>query len=314
MEIVNGNSREYVTILGIKITSTPRIEVLRQIRKRLMFFSKNNTRLQSNLDKIASKIPLLLVTPNPEQLMRSQTDIEFSRIINSADFALPDALGIIQAAKYVNLKSPHLAVLGLPVLVIQGLAVGLATFFNRRWLESSLKVIKGRMFFMDLIRMANEHKWRVFLLGGMNSVAKDAALVLQKKFKNIRWEYADGPMLNENGKPAVENSTAVINSKLEKEVVDAINIFKPHLLFVAFGAPKAEKWMYRLRTELNVGAMMSVGRTYDYIAGRMHTPPNAIARNFEWLWTGLRYPGRLKRILTAFPLFPIKIFLWKLKH
>ncbi|MCL2016993.1 MAG: WecB/TagA/CpsF family glycosyltransferase [Defluviitaleaceae bacterium] len=45
----------------------------------------------------------LVVTPNPEAVMLAQRNSEFLEILNAADLVLPDAIGIILAAKWLNL-------------------------------------------------------------------------------------------------------------------------------------------------------------------------------------------------------------------
>lgn len=42
----------------------------------------------------AKKHPFFIVTPNPEQIVQAQEDEEFRKILNSADLAIPDGLGL----------------------------------------------------------------------------------------------------------------------------------------------------------------------------------------------------------------------------
>lgn len=42
----------------------------------------------------AKKHPFFVVTPNPEQIVQAQGDGEFRRILNSADLAIPDGVGL----------------------------------------------------------------------------------------------------------------------------------------------------------------------------------------------------------------------------
>ena len=48
------------------------------------------------LDKlgIAQGKPFFIVTPNPEQIVQAQEDEEFKKILNSADLAIPDGVGL----------------------------------------------------------------------------------------------------------------------------------------------------------------------------------------------------------------------------
>ena len=43
-----------------------------------------------------------VVTPNPEMLVLAQKNNEFKNILNSADLAIPDGIGLIFAAKILR--------------------------------------------------------------------------------------------------------------------------------------------------------------------------------------------------------------------
>ena len=51
---------------------------------------------------LASNTGNLVVTPNPEIVMRAQDDKEFKEIINHAELVVPDGIGIIKAGKIQN--------------------------------------------------------------------------------------------------------------------------------------------------------------------------------------------------------------------
>ena len=289
-----GNARNIGIINEIEISSTQRDRVLRFVHSRL-----------ANLDKDK---PFLIVTPNPEIVSLASKDKKLTKIINSADFTLPDGIGLAQAAKFLQLGSPKNRILRTFVLLGQGIIIGLATFFNKNWLFSSLELIKGRDFFLELMRLANKKSWRVFFLGGKDKVAEEAAEFLQKTLKKVNIAYAAGPMLNEAATPVSEE-----DSMLEKSLVEKINLFQPQLLFVGFGAPKQEKWLDKWLPKLKVGGAMTVGGTFDYISGHAKLPPAWMENlGLEWVWRLITQPFRIKRILTAFPIFPIKVFFYKL--
>ena len=57
----------------------------------------------------------------------------------------------------------------------------------------------------------------------------------------------------------------------EPAVVQAIAAAKPDILFVAFGAPRQEKWIRRHQEELGASVAIGVGGSFDVFAGRVHT-------------------------------------------
>ncbi|MEJ2347903.1 MAG: hypothetical protein P8Y17_01725, partial [Patescibacteria group bacterium] len=76
-------------ILKVLVTSTSKPRVLRFVRERLRIFDP--------------KRKFLIVTPNPEMVMRAEKDENFANILNSADLALPDGIGLSAANKFFSL-------------------------------------------------------------------------------------------------------------------------------------------------------------------------------------------------------------------
>ncbi len=281
-------NRKQAKILGIKLDSTSKAQVLRFVR--------------------AQPKKFLIVTLNPEIVMRAQKDKRLAEILNSANLALPDGTGLAQAAKFLKMSNPKNRLTRPLVLLAQGASVGLATFFKKDWLFHSLNLIKGRELFLDLCKLANKKGWKVFLLGGENGVADEVKQVLKRSLKRIEIEALDGPMLNLAANPKSKK-----DKKIENQVISTINKFKPRLLFVAFGAPKQEKWLSRWLSRLDVGGAMTVGGTFNYFAGRASLPPAWIENlGLEWIWRLMTEPWRLGRVLRAFPIFPLKVFWSKL--
>lgn len=71
------------------------------------------------------------------------------------------------------------------------------------------------------------------------------------------------------------------------------------LLFVAYGAPKQEEWIYNNLKNLPVKAAMGVGGAFDYISGEVQRAPFAVrALGFEWLYRLIRQPWRWRRQLA----------------
>ena len=82
----------------------------------------------------------------------------------------------------------------------------------------------------------------------------------------------------------------------QPEIVDRINAAKPDVLFVALGNPKQELWMGRNRAKLDVGVMIGVGGTFNFIAGKVKRAPKWMQRcGLEWIYRILQEPGRLWR-------------------
>jgi len=279
--------RNYGHVLGIKIDSTTIPRVLRKIQ---VYISE------------AKKF--YIVTPNPEIVMEVQKDDLLAKILNEALISLPDGIGLAQAQIFFSLPNPKGTIKRFLTLFVQGLAVGFLTLVDTKTVTSGLNIITGRSMFLELIKLANRKKWRVYLLGGEHGEANGTKSELEKTFKGIRIKALSGPMLNNEGLPLSKS-----DKKKEELAIKEINNFNPHLLFVAFVFPKQEKWVYRWYKKLNIGGAMVVGGTFNYISGKSETPPKWMEeKGLEWLWRFMKEPERAKRIFTAFPRFPLAVF------
>ncbi len=130
--------------------------------------------------------------------------------------------------------------------------------------------------------------WRLYLLGARPGVAQRAADVLRRRYPGIQIVGA------EPGDPAPEH---------DSEIVERINRVRPHILFVAYGAPKQEWWMARNIDRLDVNVAIGVGGAFDFLAGTQRRAPWIIRKvGFEWLWRLALEPWRWRRQL-AIPLF-----------
>ena len=95
----------------------------------------------------------------------------------------------------------------------------------------------------------------------------------------------------------------------ELKIVDRINEVKPDILFVALGAPKQEKWMYKYRKILNVKVSMGVGGSLDIWSGSIRRAPKFFRKiGMEWFYRIAKNPLRLKRGLLL-PKFLIKVII-----
>lgn len=283
-------NRKYVNILGIKLSSTSKEGVIAYVKYR-----------------IEKKAKFYIVTPNPEIVLASNKDKVLKKTINQADLSLPDGVGLAQAAHFLSLKVPENIILRFIVSFLQGTIVGIATFFRKNWLTSSLNILPGREVFLDLISLANQNSWKVFLLGGYGGVSAKVIEKIKTKNKKIRFGFDDGPKLNKKGEPDTK-----VDTLIQKVSLDKINKFNPDLLFVALGPTKQEKWIAKNFPKLNIGGAMVVGGTFNYIAGVSKLPPVWMEQlGLEWVWRGLNEPWRFKRILNAFPIFPLKVFWYK---
>jgi N-acetylglucosaminyldiphosphoundecaprenol N-acetyl-beta-D-mannosaminyltransferase len=144
--------------------------------------------------------------------------------------------------------------------------------------------IAGVDIFKLLCGQAAEAGLHVFLLGGRPGSAELAATVLKGAYPNLRCStYC--PTLG------FEQSVTGL-----KETADAIITAQPHILFVAFGAPKQEYWIYEHGLRLSVPVCIGVGGSFEMVGGVVPRAP-LWAQNVgcEWLYRLCLEPRRMWR-------------------
>ncbi len=158
------------------------------------------------------------------------------------------------------------------------------------WAASLLGTpLPGRVSGSDLLpafcRVAAKEGYRVFLLGARPGVADLAGARLVARNPGLRIVGVYSPPFGFE-QDISENARAI----------DAVRREGPDVLFVALGAPKQEKWLYRFRDDLGVPVSMGVGSALDYLAGRLRRAPNWMQRlGLEWTYRLAQEPGRLWR-------------------
>lgn len=136
--------------------------------------------------------------------------------------------------------------------------------------------------------LAARHGIRIFLLGAAPGVAEQTARILEARNPGLiiaGW-YSGSPRPEE-----------------EEDICRRIESAHPHILLVAFGAPKQDLWIARTQSRLGIPVAIGVGGTFDFIAGiAVRAPQWMQAMGMEWLYRLVREPWRWRRMM-ALPRF-----------
>lgn len=150
----------------------------------------------------------------------------------------------------------------------------------------------------QLLAVSAKKGYRVFFLGSAPGVAQRAKKNAEVKFPGVK---------------IVGVHDGYFNELAEGELINQIKLAKPHLLLVALGVPRQEKWIKEHMKDLNVPVSIGVGGTFDVMAGVVKRAPLWMQRaKLEWLYRGLKQPKRIGRLM-ALPKFVIKVYQEK-KH
>ncbi len=237
--------------------------------KKSIFSSSKESLLNSLREKlIRSKKPLVIFTPNPEQLVLARKNPDFSKHLASADYLIPDGIGLIWAAKLLN-------------------------WFGRG--KAIRERITGIDLATDFLEWAAREDWSVLLLGGKGyHQAGDSELQLKTslpKSKKLKLQWLEG-----------YQNVARRTTAEEKTVRQTISKLKPQLVLVAFGAPQQEQWVVEHRdllTKAGTKIVMVVGGSFDVLFGKLKRAPLWMrALGLEWLYRLLQEPHRWRRQLA----------------
>lgn len=101
----------------------------------------------------------------------------------------------------------------------------------------------------------------------------------------------------------------------DQEMIQEIERVKPELLVVALGHEKQELWLAdHLPAFPYVRLAIGVGGAVEFLVGKQHRAPFFLqALGFEWLYRLVREPKRILRIFTAVFVFPVLVFLSKIR-
>lgn len=194
----------------------------------------------------------LVVTPNSEMIAMAAENRDFARILNSADLATADGIGVVIASKILG-----------------------------RALEER---VAGFDLINCLFKEFAEENINFYFLGSKPGVVDIAV-------KNLKDKY---PNLNISG-----YHHGYLDRDDQHKIIAEINSKNIDLLLVGMGVPLQEKFLDKNLKKLNVGAAVTVGGSFDVLAGEVNRAPLWMQKAaLEWFYRLLQEPSRFGRMLS----------------
>jgi exopolysaccharide biosynthesis WecB/TagA/CpsF family protein/anti-anti-sigma factor len=135
-----------------------------------------------------------------------------------------------------------------------------------------------------LLKVAADKGYRVFFLGATPDSVEQAASRLKSQHPSL--------ILAGHYSPPFNALLQMDHKEIKRRVREA----RPDILLVAFGCPKAEKWIAMHYRELGVPVVAGVGATIDFLAGRVKRAPHWMrGAGMEWIFRLACEPRRLFR-------------------
>lgn len=175
-----------------------------------------------------------------------------------------------------------------------------------------LERITGADLVKDILQIAIEKKYKVGIINWSKGLSnkEDISKGLQDHFRKLNFYIED-----------IDNRTEVdCNPSLQE-----MRLFSPDILFVTFGAPYQEKFIFHnLKNLPSVKLAMGVGASFDCISGKAKRAPKIFrSLGLEWLWRlflilfkknqdgSIHKIKRSKRIYNAVIKFPLRFIRWR---
>lgn len=258
-----------VSVAGLTITAASKNEILSEVSARLE--QGTSTRI---------------ITPYSEFLFAALKNPGIMNMLNDADIAIADGVGMLWAATY--LQRPLSATswfFRMAQAVWLMMSTGAQILLNPSSIYKTIpEKIVGADFFWDLAGLAEKNNKSIFLLGGFGNTNEIVATKLRAQY----------PQLQIAG-------TSTANYPGDATLLEQIRNSRADFLFIAWGPIRQEQWAADHMLELpNIKLSIGLGATFDYVAGTRKAPPKFIRSiGLEWLFRLITQPKRYKRIYNA---------------
>lgn len=167
-------------------------------------------------------------------------------------------------------------------------ADGAAVVWTSKLLKKPLpERVAGIDLMENLVKLAHEKKYKVFLFGAEEKIVSKVAEIYSKKYSpKIIAGYINGYFKKED----------------EIKIADKIAKSKANILLVAISSPVKEIFLFNHKEKLkNINVIMGVGGSFDVVAGKVTRAPKWMQNiGMEWFYRVLQEPRRMfKRYLVG---------------
>ena len=154
-----------------------------------------------------------------------------------------------------------------------------------------------------LMKRAAERGWNVFFVGATPEVSAEAERRLVRRYPSLQIVGRD------TSRWSPDEPVAPGGSEVSKRIRES----GAHLVVVALGCPKQERWMLRHERDIVPAVALGLGGSLDFMAGAVPRAPKWMSRvGLEWAYRLAQEPRRLAyRYLVRDPqIVPIFAATW----
>lgn len=140
--------------------------------------------------------------------------------------------------------------------------------------------VAGMDLLPDLLKLADKEGLSCFIYGGSDEMLIVSQQFIKDNFPNLRCGYYSPPFRS-------------LTDKEKEEDIKRINDFGAHLVFVALGCPKQERWMAEMKGKVQA-CMLGIGGALPVMIGIQERAPEWMQKlSLEWLYRLMQEPQRL---------------------
>lgn len=236
----------------------------------LPFFGSGKKRLLESLQKdvFSGKMPLIIYTPNPEQLIQTRESPQLFSYFSKADYLVPDGAGLVLATKLLSLRG------------------------KTRPIQEK---IAGVDLVEELLVWARDKSWRVLIVGGRGYSQEEA---IEYRGQTLWWTpaYKD-----------VAHPTSTEERELEAFITAVKPNVIFVALGAPWQEQWVAEHQFLLEKH-KVKIAMVVGGSFDYLFGKVQRAPSIVrAVGLEWLFRLVKQPWRWRRQLRLIKFIQLTI-------
>lgn len=196
---------------------------------------------------ITTKTPLHLMGVNADKINEVNANELMSEIVNKCGVINADGASVVLASKYLKKPLPE-RVAGIDLM-------------------------------MNLVELADQKSYKIFLLGAKEEVVKKTKEKLIQKYSKLN-------IVGIRNGYFKEADWEMVSEQIEKT--------NPDLVFVGITSPIKEYLIEYLQNKGHKEVFMGVGGSFDVISGNIPRAPLWMQKmNLEWLFRMLQEPKRL---------------------
>ncbi len=125
---------------------------------------------------------------------------------------------------------------------------------------------------------------RHFFYGGGAGVAEKLADAMRRRFAGL------------DVAGIFEPPFGTLDELCTPQAAELINKARPDVVWIGLSSPKQDRWMARMRPQLDAPVLIGVGAAFDFLSGTVRQAPRWMQRSgLEWLFRLATDPGRLWR-------------------